>query len=75
MVRCEAVAKTVEPFCYCFTGRAGQRLRPRVNFDARNDAMAREDLRKWRPTGAPLAYRFVIHDYAADGLLYARRGE
>ena len=68
-VRCEAVAKPVEPFGNRFAGRTGQRLGPRVNLDAWNNAVTCQNLGKRCPLGALLAYSFIIHGYAADVLL------
>jgi hypothetical protein len=56
MVRCEALPKPVEPFGDRFAGRTGQRLGARINLDARDNALARQDLGKRRPPGVPLAY-------------------
>ena len=65
----EAVPKPVKSFGDRFAGRAGQRLGPGINLDARNNAVACQNLGKRRPLGALLAYGFIIHDYAADELL------
>jgi hypothetical protein len=62
----KAIPQPVKPFGNFLVGRAGERLRAGVDFDAGKDTLVREDLRERRSVGALLTDRLVVQDDTAD---------
>ena len=70
-----ALAQPVEAFGDLLVGRSGERLGAGVDLDARQDAVAIEDLSEGAAVARLLPQRLVVEDDAAQVLLDAGRGE
>ncbi len=71
----QPVAQAVQALGHFFAGKAGQVLGPGINFNPRNNPLARQDFGERGAIHCRLADSLIVHDYPTNELLHSLRGE